>query len=67
MGHYSRVCSNLSALPTKENVGSFTQRFSAKEKGKSQVHLIELMNEGQEKVFMGLESDATPSPLLDSQ
>jgi hypothetical protein len=55
MGHYSKECSNLPALPTRENVGSSTRRFSVKEKGKIQIHLIKLMNEGQEKVLMGLE------------
>ncbi len=53
MGHYSRKCPNLLALPTKENVGFPIQRFSAKDKGN--IHLIELMNEGQKNVLMGLE------------
>ncbi len=46
MGHYSKECPNLLALPTRENVGSSTQRFYVEEKGKTQIHLIELMNEG---------------------
>ncbi len=46
MGHYSRECPNLLALATGDNVGSSTQRFSAKEKGDAQVHLIEPINEG---------------------
>jgi hypothetical protein len=46
MGHYSRECPNLLALATGDNVGSSTQRFSAKEKGNAQVHLIEPINEG---------------------
>jgi hypothetical protein len=45
MGYYSRECPNLLTLSTKENVGSSTRRFSIKEKGKAQVHSIELMNE----------------------
>jgi hypothetical protein len=45
MGHYSNECPNLLTLSTKENVGSSTLRFSTKEKGKTQVHLIELMSE----------------------
>jgi len=55
MGHYSKECPNLLALLNKENVGSSTWRFFAKEKGKTRVHLIELMSEGQENVLMGLE------------
>jgi len=55
MGHYSRECLNSPALATKENVSSSTRRFSAEEKGKVQVHLIELISEGREKVLMGLE------------
>jgi hypothetical protein len=55
MGHYSRECPNLLALATRENAGSFIRRFSAKEKGKAQVHLIKPMNEGCEKALMGLE------------
>jgi hypothetical protein len=55
MGHYSRECPNLPALATRENASSSTRRFSAKEKGKTQVHLIEPINEGRENVLMGLE------------
>ncbi len=55
MGHYLRKRPNLPTLATRENVGSFTQRFSAEEKGKAQVHLIESMSEWQEKALMGLE------------
>jgi hypothetical protein len=46
MGHYSRECPNLAALATKESASSSTQRFSVKEKGKAQVHLIEPISEG---------------------
>ncbi len=55
MGHYSRECANLLTLVTRENTGSSIQRFSTEEKGKTQVHLIKLMNEGREKTLMGLE------------
>jgi hypothetical protein len=55
MGHYSRECPNLPTLATKENTSSSTRRFSAEEKGKAQVHLIEPMSEGREKALMGLE------------
>jgi len=55
MGHYSKECPNLLALATRENAGSFTRRFFAKEKGKAQVHLIELINEGRDNALMGLE------------
>jgi len=48
MGHYSKECPNLPTLP------SSIQRFFAK-KGKTQVHLIELMSEGRKKALMGLE------------
>jgi len=57
MGHYSRECPNLSALATRENAGSSTRRFSTKEKGKAQVHLIESISEGREKALMGLEKN----------
>jgi len=46
MGHYSRIYPDLPALATGENVGSSTRRFPVEEKGKTQVHLIELINEG---------------------
>jgi len=46
MGHYSRECPNSPALATRENASSSTQRFSAEEKGKAQVHLIEPISEG---------------------
>ncbi len=46
MGHYSRKCPNSPALATRENASSSTRRFSAEEKGKAQVHLIELISEG---------------------
>ncbi len=36
-------------------MGFSTQRFFIKEKGKTEVHLIELMSEGRKKVLMGLE------------
>ncbi len=45
MRHYFKECPNLQALP-RENVSSSIRRFSAKEKGKAQVHLIEPMSEG---------------------
>jgi hypothetical protein len=57
MGHYSNECPNLPTLSTRENVGSSTQRFSAKEKGKIQVHLIKLISERWRKVLMGLENN----------
>jgi hypothetical protein len=50
MGHYSRECPNLLALATRENANSSSRRFSAKEKGKVQIHLIELINEGQKRL-----------------
>jgi hypothetical protein len=56
MGHYSRECPNSPALATRKNVSSSTRRFSAEEKGKAQVHLIEPISEGQEKALMGLEN-----------
>ncbi len=52
MGHYSRECPNTPALATKENASSSTRRFSAEEKGKTQVHLIEPISERQEKALM---------------
>jgi hypothetical protein len=52
MGHYSRECPNLPLLSTKENVSYFIQRFSAKKKGKIQIHLIKSMNEEQEKAWV---------------
>jgi len=55
MGHYSRECPNSPALATRENASFSIRRFSTKEKGKAQVHLIESINEGQEKAWMGLE------------
>jgi hypothetical protein len=55
MGHYSRECLNLLALATKENAGPSIRRFSAEEKDKTQVHLIEPMSERREKALMGLE------------
>ncbi len=55
MGHYSKECPNSPALATRENASSSTQRFSAEEKGKTQVHLIEPISEGREKALMGLE------------
>jgi hypothetical protein len=36
MKHYSKECPNLLALP-KENVNSYTWKFSVKKKGKVQV------------------------------
>jgi len=56
MGHYSKECPNSPALATRENVSSSTRRFSVEEKGKTQVHLIERISEGQEKDLMGLEN-----------
>jgi len=50
MGHYSRECPNLPTLATRKNVSSFTPRFSAEEKGKAQMHLIESISEAREKV-----------------
>jgi hypothetical protein len=55
MGHYSRECPNSPTLATRENASSSTRRFSAEEKGKAQVHLIEPISEGQEKALIGLE------------
>jgi hypothetical protein len=42
-------------LAARENASSSTRRFSAEEKGKAQVHLIELISEGRKKALMGLE------------
>jgi hypothetical protein len=53
MGHYSIECPNLPTLPTIKNVDFSTRRFSTKEKGKTQVHLIKPMCERQENVLMG--------------
>jgi hypothetical protein len=53
MGHYLRECPNLPALVTRENASPSTRRFSAKGKGKAQVHLIKPMSEGREKALMG--------------
>jgi hypothetical protein len=47
----------LPTLLTKEHVVSSIKRFFTKEKGKTQVHLIELMNKGQKKVLMGWEKN----------
>ncbi len=57
MRHYAKECPNLRTSPTKENVGFSIQRFSTMEKGKTQVHLIKPMNEGQEKVLMSLKKN----------
>jgi hypothetical protein len=57
VGHYSKECPILPTLATRENAGFSTWRFSVEEKGKAQVHLIELMSEGREKVLMGLEKN----------
>jgi len=66
MGHYSRECPNSPALATRENASSSTQRFSAEEKGKAQVHLIEPINEGREKALMGLEKNLqVPEDVVD--
>jgi hypothetical protein len=66
MGHYLRKCPNLPALPTRENMGSFTQRFFVEERGKAQVHLIKLLSEGRKKALMGLErSFKIPKDLID--
>ncbi len=55
MGHYSRECPNLPALAIRKNAGSSIRRFSIEEKGKTQVHLIEPINEGRKNALMGLE------------
>jgi hypothetical protein len=47
----------LPTLPTKKNASFSIQRFSTKEKGKVQIHLIELMREERKKTFMGLEKN----------
>ncbi len=57
MGHYSKECPNLPTLATIENAGSSIRRFSVKEKGKAQVHLIEPINEGREKCFDGFREE----------
>jgi len=55
MGHYSRECPNSPTLVIREYASSSTQRFSAEEKGKAQVHLIVPISEGRKKALMGLE------------
>jgi hypothetical protein len=66
MGHYSKECPNLPTLATRNNAGFFTRRFSAEEKGKVQVHLIELINEGRENALMGLEKSLkSPEDVMD--
>jgi hypothetical protein len=66
MGHYSRICPNLPALAIRKNMGSSIRRFSTKEKGKAQIHLIELMSEGRKKALMGLErSLKIPKDVID--
>lgn len=66
MGHYLRICPNLPVLVTIENTSSSTQRFLAEEKGKTQIHLIELMSEGRKKALMGLErSFKIPKDVID--
>jgi len=55
IGHYSKKCPNLPTLPIKKKLNSFTRRFFTKEEGKTQVHLIELMNERRKEALMGLE------------
>ncbi len=66
VGHYSRKCPNLPALATRKNAGFSTRRFSAEEKGKAQVHLIEPINEGRKNVLMGSEkSFKIPEDVMD--
>ncbi len=55
MGHYSRECPNLPTFATRENASFSTRRFSIEEKGKTQLHLIEPINERRENALMGLE------------
>ncbi len=53
-------------MSTQENMGFCTWRFYTKKKGKTLVHLIELMNEGQKNVLMGLErSLKIPEDVID--
>jgi len=66
MGHYLKECPNLLTLSTKKNMGSSTLRFSIEKKGKTQVHLIESMNERRKKALMGLEKSFTiPKNVID--
>jgi len=66
MGHYSRECPDLPTLATRKNASFFTRRFSAEEKGKAQVHLIKLINEGRENALMGLEKSLKiPEDVMD--
>jgi hypothetical protein len=66
MGHYLKECPNLLTLSTKKNMGSSTLRFSIEKKGKTQVHLIESMNERRKKALMGLEkSFKIPKNVID--
>ncbi len=54
------------SLAHQKNMGSFTQRFSVKEKGKTQIHLIEPMCERWEKVLMGLQMNfKIPKDVID--
>ncbi len=58
--------SKLANLVYQGKRGPSVQRYSIEEKGKVQVHLIELMNEGQEKALMGLErSLKIPNDVMD--
>jgi hypothetical protein len=45
--------SKLANLMTKKNVGFSIQRVFVKKKGKTQIHLIKSMSEGQKKALMG--------------